>query len=290
MLTLAVVLSVVSCKKETESSANSSADSTENKEVTQEEKDASYAFGLSLGQQVENMKNNPTSKDSVIYAEVNRGAEDFLKDSEVNSSYLLGMRLGQQIDGAMKNPVLKGALVKDEMLQGLADYLDGKETHIPVDSINVIMQNFYQKQVKSSAESNKQKGKAFLDAKKKEDGVITTDSGLAYKVIKEGTGESPKLGDKVKVKYTGKTIEGKVFDSTEKGNGDNKAVEFPLADGSLIPAWIEAMQLMKKGGKYELYVPSELGYGDNGAGPDIKGGSTLIFDIELEDFTKGAKK
>ena len=273
ILSIAVAATFVACD-------NNKSTSVENAtELTQEGKDASYAYGLSLGQQVENYKDNPANKDSLDYKAVEKGIKDYLKNPEERASYAFGIEIGKQITGALENEVLKDGLSKDEIVNGLMDYLNKKETRIPVDTINVLMQNFYQTQQAKVAEGAKVKGKEFIEAKKKEAGVKTTESGIAYKVIKQGTGKQPKLGDVVKVKYTGKTIDGKVFDSSEQSQPEG--IEFPLTQGSLIPGWIEAVQLMKEGGKAEFYIPSELGYGDNQAGPDIKPGSTLVFDLEL---------
>ena len=273
LLSITIATTFIACNKNAEQGGENPT------EVTQEGKDASYAYGLTLGQQVENFKNNPANKDSIDYKIVEQGVHDYLKNPEEKNSYAFGIEIGKQVTGAMENEVLKGGLSKDEIVAGLMDYLNKKETRVSVDSANVIMQSFYQSQQSKAAEGNKVKGKEFIEAKKKEAGVKTTESGLAYKVIKEGTGRQAKLGDVVKVKYTGKTIDGKVFDSSEQSQPEG--IEFPLKEGGLIPGWIEAVQLMKEGGKYELYVPSELGYGDNQAGPDIKPGSTLVFDLEL---------
>ncbi|MBV7440840.1 FKBP-type peptidyl-prolyl cis-trans isomerase [Weeksellaceae bacterium TAE3-ERU29] len=274
LLSIAIAATFVACDK----NKSASGDNTTT-EVTQEGKDASYAFGLSLGQQVENYKNNPANKDSLDYKAVEQGVKDYLKNPEEKNSYAFGMQLGTQITRVFEDEVLKDGLSKDEIVAGLMDYLNKKETRISADTINVLMQNFYEAQQSKAAEGNKAKGKEFIEAKKKEAGIKTTESGIAYKVIKQGTGKQAKLGDVVKVKYTGKTIDGKVFDSSEQSQPEG--IEFPLTQGSLIPGWIEAVQLMKEGGKAEFYIPSELGYGDNAAGPDIKPGSTLVFDLEL---------
>lgn len=138
------------------------------------------------------------------------------------------------------------------------------------------------REAKSTKESEKEKAKglAFLQKNKTEPGVIETQSGLQYKVITEGTGENPKAEDVVEVHYTGKLIDGTVFDSSvERG----QPVKFPL--NGVIPGWTEGLQLMKTGGKSILYIPSSLAYGDRGTGP-IPGGSTLIFEVELLSIEK----
>jgi FKBP-type peptidyl-prolyl cis-trans isomerase FklB len=126
----------------------------------------------------------------------------------------------------------------------------------------------------------KAEGQAFLDSNKTQTGVVTLPSGLQYRVVKEGSGEKPALTDKVKVHYKGSFINGKVFDSSiERGE--------PLTIGvnQVIPGWTEALQLMPVGSKWELFIPSDLGYGDGGQG-EIQPGSTLLFDVELLEIVK----
>jgi FKBP-type peptidyl-prolyl cis-trans isomerase len=126
---------------------------------------------------------------------------------------------------------------------------------------------------------NKAEGEAFLTKIKTEDGVKTTESGLAYKVLTEGAGASPKSTDQVTVHYTGKLISGKVFDSSvERG----QPATFPL--NRVIPGWTEGLQLMKKGGKSVFYIPSNLAYGERGAGGVIPPNATLIFEVELKEI------
>ncbi len=132
--------------------------------------------------------------------------------------------------------------------------------------------------IKSPGEKNIAEGGAFLAKVKKEEGVKTTASGLAYKVLSAGTGASPEATNQVTVHYTGKFISGKVFDSSvERG----QPATFPL--NRVIPGWTEGLQLMKKGGKSMLYIPSDLAYGPQGRGP-IPPNTTLIFEVELLDI------
>ena len=126
------------------------------------------------------------------------------------------------------------------------------------------------------ASSNLAKGRAFLKENATKPGVHTTPSGLQYKVITEGHGKSPKATDTVLVHYRGTTIDGTEFDSSYKRN---EPISFPL--NGVIPGWTEGVQLMKEGGKMQLFIPSNLAYGSRGAGGVIAPDSTLIFDIEL---------
>ena len=126
------------------------------------------------------------------------------------------------------------------------------------------------------AETELEKGEAFLKENAKKDGVKTTASGLQYKVLKEGEGKSPKATDTVKVNYEGKLIDGKVFDSSYKRG---EPIEFGL--NQVIPGWTEGVQLMKEGATYEFTIPSKLAYGERGAGGEIPPNATLIFKVEL---------
>ena len=130
--------------------------------------------------------------------------------------------------------------------------------------------------IKSPVDKNKAEGEAFLAKVKKEEGVKTTASGLAYKVLTAGTGASPKPTNQVTVHYTGKLISGKVFDSSVQRG---QPATFPL--NRVIPGWTEGLQLMKKGGKSILYIPSNLAYGARGAGGVIPPNATLVFEVEL---------
>lgn len=121
-----------------------------------------------------------------------------------------------------------------------------------------------------------EKGQAFLKENATKEGVKTTPSGLQYKVITEGTGASPKATDVVEVHYRGTTIDGKEFDSSYKRG---QTISFPL--NGVIPGWTEGVQLMKEGGKYEFFIPSNLAYGRQGAGGVIGPDETLIFTVEL---------
>jgi FKBP-type peptidyl-prolyl cis-trans isomerase FklB len=131
------------------------------------------------------------------------------------------------------------------------------------------------------AEEQKKAGAAFLEENKTKPGVTTTASGLQYLVLKAGTGDKPQAADRVKCNYEGRLIDGTVFDSSDK---QGHPIEFAV-DG-VIRGWTEALQLMPVGSKWRLFIPSDLAYGDQQMGPDIKPGSTLIFDVELLEIVK----
>jgi FKBP-type peptidyl-prolyl cis-trans isomerase FklB len=131
--------------------------------------------------------------------------------------------------------------------------------------------------MKELADKNKKAGEDFLAENKKKEGIVTKPSGLQYKVLKEGTGETPKATDKVKVNYKGTLIDGKEFDM------QNGAV---FQVNKVIPGWTEALQMMKVGSKWEVFIPANLAYGERGSGPMIGPNSTLIFEIELVSIEK----
>lgn len=125
-------------------------------------------------------------------------------------------------------------------------------------------------------------GQAFLTANKGKPGVVSLPDGLQYKVITPGSGPSPDESDIVTVKYEGKLVDGTVFDSSEAHGG---TTDFPL--GQVIAGWVEALKLMNKGATWEVYIPSDLAYGPNGAPPSIGPNETLIFKVTLVDYKKG---
>lgn len=170
----------------------------------------------------------------------------------------------------------------DLFVKGMKDSLMGTPA-MTAEKMQETMQEFQamaqQKQMEAQdkkAAENKAAGEAFLADNKTKKGVTTLDSGLQYKVITPGTGDSPDINDKVKCHYRGSLINGREFDSSYKRN---EPAVFPV--NGVIKGWTEALQLMKVGAKWMLYVPSDLAYGDQGAGNVIEPGSTLIFEVEL---------
>ncbi len=169
-----------------------------------------------------------------------------------------------------------------------ANALAGKNANLSEQEIQDTLQEFgrqmQDKQVakaKTEAEANLKAGEAFLADNAKKDGVKTTQSGLQYKITEEGKGESPAPEDTVKVQYTGKLIDGKVFDKSEE------PVQFTL--NGVIPGWTEGLQLMKKGGKATFYIPAKLAYGSNPPTAEIPANAVLVFDVELVDVVKATK-
>lgn len=166
------------------------------------------------------------------------------------------------------------------VVQGIADAQSDKPK-LDEAAVNSAMMNYIQAKRTEKSSFTRKAGEAYLEENKKKAGVVTLPSGLQYTVLKEGTGPKPTIKDTVKVHYHGTLIDGTVFDSSiQRG----EPIEFPV--GNVIPGWVEALQLMPVGSKWRLFIPANLAYGDNDMGQQIKGGSALIFDVELLDIVK----
>ena len=172
--------------------------------------------------------------------------------------------------------------INDAMVnKAIKDKMSGDSTLLTEQQCNQVLMGFIEKAKAEKAAAAKKQGEAFLAANKTKPGVITTTSGLQYIVLKQGAGPKPALTDKVKCDYEGKLIDGTVFDSSVK---QGKPIEFAV--NGVIAGWTEALQLMNTGSKYRLFIPSNLAYGDQQMGSDIKPGSTLIFDVDLIEIVK----
>jgi FKBP-type peptidyl-prolyl cis-trans isomerase FklB len=205
-----------------------------------------------------------------------------LKTEMEKVSYIIGTQIAQ----SFKTQGIE--IVLEPLISGLKDALAGKELALSQQESQKVMMAFQQRlMAKRTAERAQQasknlaEGQAFLEANKTKEGVKALPSGLQYKVITEGTGETPTAEDKVRTHYRGKLIDGTEFDSSYK---NNKPVEFPVT--GVIKGWTEALQLMKVGSKWELYIPAELAYGERGKQPVIPPNATLIFEVELLDIVE----
>lgn len=198
-------------------------------------------------------------------------------------SYSIGVKYAEGIRRDL------GEINMEAFIQGMTDAYEGKELRLSEADIRAAITGFQQKlmakaqerQQKMQAErkqvaaENLEKGKAFLAANKEKDGVTELESGLQYKVLKQGSGEKPDASDTVKVHYHGTLLDGSVFDSSvERGSPST----FPL--NRVIKGWIEGIQLMPVGSKWVLYIPPHLAYGEQGKG-SIEPNATLIFEVEL---------
>ena len=147
---------------------------------------------------------------------------------------------------------------------------------IPAEACNMTIQQKLQQYMLEKSSKAKEEGTKFLEENKKRPGVVTLPSGLQYEIIKQGTGPIPKSTDTVKAHYAGSLIDGKEFDNSYKRG---EPITIPVT--GVIQGWVQALQMMPVGSKWKLFIPSELGYGERGAGGAIPGGAVLIFDIEL---------
>lgn len=194
-------------------------------------------------------------------------------------SYALGLGIGQQL----RQMGLKDTLKVEDLAQSITDVLQGNELKVSNTEAQIIVQSFFEEQEKKLQEQRREKGKAelekgriFLGNNGKCPDVVTTKSGLQYKVLQEGTGKHPKATDKVRCHYEGRLIDDTVFDSSYRRN---EPAVFGL--NQVIAGWTEGLQLMAEGAKYRFFIPYLLGYGESGAGDSIPPFATLVFDVEL---------
>lgn len=193
-------------------------------------------------------------------------------------SYALGLSMGNNFKASGINDINI-----NDFADGVAAVFAGAKPKMTYDEAKVVIREFFsemearQKQEAAKlADINAKAGKDFLAENAKRPEVLTTASGLQYEIIKDGDGAQPSPNDQVEVHYTGKLIDGTVFDSSEE-----RGVPATFGVTQVIPGWVEALQLMKAGSRWRLYIPSDLAYGPNGAGGIIGPNATLIFDVEL---------
>ena len=200
-----------------------------------------------------------------------------LETADQRLSYMVGMNIAKQFEGD------NVGLDMDALSLGIADAQEQKESRLSQEqlqqTIATVQQRTRERQEKlraDLAEKNKAEGAAYLEANKAKDGVVVTDSGLQYRELTAGDGATPGAGDTVSVHYRGTLLNGEEFDSSYSRN---QPATFPVT--GVIAGWVEALQLMNVGDKWELVIPSDLAYGPGGTGNQIGPNATLIFEVEL---------
>ena len=200
-----------------------------------------------------------------------------LKSEKDKVSYSIGLEIGS----SFKKQAMD--IDTDALAAGIKDALSGSKPILTENEVKEVMTAFQKgmaakqaEKMKGLAEKNSKEGEAFLAENKKKEGVKTTGSGLQYKVITAGNGPMPKDTDTVSVNYRGTLIDGSEFDSSYKRG---EPVSFPV--NGVIKGWTEALRLMKVGSKWQLFIPSNIAYGERGAGGQIGPNATLIFEVEL---------
>jgi FKBP-type peptidyl-prolyl cis-trans isomerase FklB len=210
-------------------------------------------------------------------AEAAPAPEQVLKTPKEKVSYAFGMAFGRNMkaQGIDLDPDTFVKAYKDTIANAKPVMTD-EEAQAAVTEFQTEIMAKKQEEMQKAGEENKKAGEAFLAENKKKEGIQTLPSGLQYKVVKDGTGKKPTANDKVTVNYKGRLLDGTEFDSSYKRN---EPATFPVS--GVIPGWTEAMQLMKTGSAWEIYIPAKLAYGEAGAGGVIPPNATLVFEVEL---------
>jgi FKBP-type peptidyl-prolyl cis-trans isomerase FklB len=213
-----------------------------------------------------------------------------LKTQKEKFSYALGMKTGQRMAESFKkqsvpfDPAILARGLKDG-LSGGKTLLSDEEAQAAIKAVQEEIGKKQQEKIQEAAAANKKEGEAFLAANKGKEGVVTLPSGLQYKILTDGTGPKPTAGDTVACNYRGTLINGTEFDSSYK---TGQPATFPVS--GVIKGWTEALQLMPVGSKWQLFIPSDLAYGNRGQGGDIGPDATLIFEVELLSIQDKSKE
>ena len=254
----------------------------------------SYALGTNMGK---DLLANLIGPEKLNAQQVSKGISEAMS-GKIDSSYAVGVGIGAGVKRDLQNPESGVTFDMAEFQKGVTTALTGGESAMTDEDIQQAMGAFQQKmflmqmknmqkqqeETQKEALANAAVAKAYLEANAQKPDVKTTDTGLQYIIEKQGDGPSPKATDTVKVHYKGMLTDGSVFDSSyDRG----EPAVFPV--GNLIPAWVEALPMMKVGSKWKLFVPPDLGYGPQGSPPRIPGNAVLIFEMELLGIEKSAE-
>ncbi len=202
--------------------------------------------------------------------------EASLQNQVDSVAYAIGTQIGNSFK---QDPILKSVDMNILILaKGIRDAIEKEEALLSNEDVQTLMTNFQNNQNQKLISQKQEENELFFEQNKNNEGVEVLPSGLQYKILEEGEGESPIATDMVSVHYRGKLLNGEVFQSTYE---TNNPAQFRV--NGVIPAWTEALQLMKPNAKWELYIPPNLGYGQRGAGPGSPIGpeEALIFEVEL---------
>ena len=253
----------------------------------------SYMMGVTNTQGLSDFAAQRLGVDSTNYADFVRGIQDGIhKASKQEKAYIAGVQIGQQVGGDMFEQISQQVfgndsaqtLSKDNFLAGFIAAVKNGAV-VSVEDARTYVETHTEaikaKALEAKYGENKAAGIKFLEENKTKEGVVTTESGLQYKVIKAGNGEIPTKESSVKVNYKGTLIDGTEFDSSYKRNEPST-----FRANQVIKGWTEALTMMPVGSKWELYIPQELAYGSRETGGLIKPFSTLIFEVELLEIEK----
>lgn len=221
----------------------------------------------------------PTTKPSTTKTAGTSAPKPLLRNGLDSLSYAIGMNIGAN----MKMQGIEN-MNYVTLNKGIADAIKGNKPLMDENTCNMTIQQKLQEFMAKKSNAVKEEGRKFLEENKKQPGVVVLPSGVQYKIINQGSGAKPILEDTIIFHYKGTTLDGNIFDESY-----SRGVPAEYALNKLIDGWKQVVVLMPKGSKWQIFIPSEYGYGDAGAGGNIPGGATLIFDLELVDI-KPVKK
>lgn len=262
-------------------------------ELSSQSDTLSYVAGMSMTQGLVDFLQHSLKVDTAYMADFISGVEKAIEsgDDPQFKAYMAGMEIAKQLKEKMLAGMARelqdspDSLVEELAYRGFIDALQGDTTYYNIDDASLLFKDLMSEAKEAKTEKlygeNRRAGEQFLAENAKKEGVVTTESGLQYKVLVEGKGEKPQASDRVKVNYEGRLVDGTVFDSSAK-HGD-KPLEFRA--NQVIKGWTEALTLMPVGSKWELYIPYDLAYGERDSGK-IKPYSALVFTVELVEIVK----
>ena len=262
-------------------------------ELSSQSDTLSYVAGMSMTQGLVDFLQHSLKVDTAYMADFISGVEKAIEsgDDPQFKAYMAGMEIAKQLKEKMLAGMARelqdspDSLVEELAYRGFIDALQGDTTYYNIDDASLLFKDLMSEAKEAKTEKlygeNRSAGEQFLAENAKKEGVVTTESGLQYKVLVEGKGEKPQASDRVKVNYEGRLVDGTVFDSSAK-HGD-KPLEFRA--NQVIKGWTEALTLMPVGSKWELYIPYDLAYGERDSGK-IKPYSALVFTVELVEIVK----